>query len=383
MSDTAAVAVVGGGLAGSASAVALAAAGLETVHFAPRAPADRRTSALMLPSLEFLKRTGLVPDPAAVGTALTEIRIIDATDRLVRAGETLFAAAEFGFEAFGYNIANTVLHEAFAARADGLETLTTVDAPATELARDGAGFAIRAGRRSYRAALLVGADGRGSNVRAFADISARVHRYAQSALVADLELERPLGGTSVEFHYPDGPFTLVPAGGNAANLVWIDRPEALRAAGDGAALTAAIAEKSSRLFGNIEVAAGPHTFELASLTATALAADGAVLVGEAAHAVAPIGAQGLNMGLRDVAKLADLAAAADPGEDGWAQVVGTAYDESRMGDVRRTTTMVDTLFRSLIWGFLPADAARSAGLAALRNLAPLRRRAFEMGMGGQ
>lgn len=382
MSANAEVAVVGGGLVGAAAAAALAAAGLSTVHFAPPAPTDRRTSALMVPTLDFLTRTGLVGDPAAVGTALTEIRIIDATGRLVRAGESLFEAAEFGFPAFGYNIANTVLHERFAARAAGLDNLTTVAAPATGFAREAAAFVIEAGRRTFRAGLLVGADGRGSKVRDFAGISARVHRYEQAALVADLRLERPLGTTSVEFHYPEGPFTLVPAGGAAANLVWIDRPEVLREAREATALGPALAERSSRLFGQIEVTAGPHVFELASGTAGSLAADGIVLVGEAAHAVPPIGAQGLNMGLRDVADLADLAAGAARRETGWAKAVGAAYHQARMADVRRTTAMVDTLFRSLVWGFLPADVARSAGLMALRNLGPLRRRAFEMGMGG-
>jgi len=383
MSAPAEVAVVGGGLVGTAAAVALAAAGVRTVHFAPPAPADRRTSALMVPSLEFLKRTGLVDAPEAIGTALTKIRIIDATGRLVRAGESLFEASEFGFAAFGSNIANTMLHEAFAARAAGLGNLTTVAAPATGFGREEKGFAIQSGRRTFRAGLLVGADGRGSKVRAFAGISARVHRYEQAALVADLKLERPIGTTSVEFHYPDGPFTLVPAGGRVANLVWIDRPEVLREAREATALGPALAEKSSRLFGDIEVTAGPHVFELANLTADALAADGVVLVGEAAHAVPPIGAQGLNMGLRDVADLADLTAGAARRETGWAPAVGAAYQEARMGDVRRTTAMVDTLFRSLVAGFGPADVARSAGLMALRNLRPLRKRAFEMGMGGR
>ncbi|HUV32387.1 MAG TPA: FAD-dependent monooxygenase [Devosiaceae bacterium] len=381
MSVRADVAVVGGGLSGTAAAVAAAAAGLTTVHFAPPAPPDRRTSALMLPSIAFLTEAGLIADAAAIGTPLAQIRIIDATRRLVRAGETLFEAGEFGFEAFGYNIANSALLKAFGVRVASFDNLTVVAAPAGGLAREAQRFSLEADGQRYSASVLVGADGRQSGVRAFAGIGARVHPFEQAALVADLSLERPLGQCSVEFHYENGPFTLVPAGGARANLVWIDRRGALDAARERAALEAAILEKTSRLFGAASVTAGPHIFDLASLTADSAAAPGIVLVGEAAHAFPPIGAQGLNIGLRDVAELGRLALAATPADADWATRLSAGYAAARRADVARTGLMVDTLFRSLISGLLPADLARSAGMMALRNIAPLRRTAFETGMG--
>src|SRR5690606_14620004 len=88
--------VVGGGLAGLAAAVAVARSGLETVHLAPKGPRDQRTSALMMPSVDYLRSAGLIDDPSSVGHPLTQIRIIDATKRLIRAPETLFDSAEAG-----------------------------------------------------------------------------------------------------------------------------------------------------------------------------------------------------------------------------------------------------------------------------------------------
>src|SRR5690606_15928230 len=99
MSAPVQAAVVGGGLTGVAAAIVCARAGLETVHLAPPAPPDRRTSALMQPSVDFLHSAGLVDVPESIGNPLTRIRIIDATGRLIRAPETLFDAAEIGLAA--------------------------------------------------------------------------------------------------------------------------------------------------------------------------------------------------------------------------------------------------------------------------------------------
>ncbi len=377
--------VVGGGLAGLAAAVAVARAGLSTIHLAPKGPPDRRTSALMLPSVEYLASAGLLEDPAAIGHPLTQIRIVDATGHLIRAPETLFDAAEFGMPAFGWNLPNVRLTESFETARAALPNLTVLETPVTAVSRAPGGWALTlADGSQISTALLVGADGKKSLIRSAAGFVTREHQFDQSALVCDLELGRPLAGASIEFHYPQGPWTLVPAGDNRANLVWIDDLDTLKAAQasgeDG--LRTTFLEKSQRLFGNIRLLTPAHVFPLSTLSVDRAGMDGIVLVGESAHAFPPIGAQGLNLGLRDVADLAAALTSRAPGAD-WAIRVSDDYSARRSADLARTGSMVDALFRSLLSGMLPTQALRAGGLWALKLVPPLRRQAFGIGMGSR
>lgn len=383
MKQDADIIVVGGGLAGLAAAAGLARLGLAIIHLAPAAPPDRRTSALMMPSVDFLRQSGLIDDPASIGHALEAIRIIDATPRLIRAPETLFEAEEIGLDAFGWNFANAVLLEKFQAAAPA-GSIDTRNLAVTDYARDGAlGAVTLADGTKLRAPLIVGADGKKSLIRAKAGIGTREHAFAQSALVCDLELARPIGGTSIEFHYPHGPFTLVPAGGRKANLVWIDEQQVLREAQSGGpeTLLAALHEKSQRLFGAISIVSPSFIFPLSALSVTRAGQDGAALVGESAHAFPPIGAQGLNLGLRDVADLVDAISAADRSRPDWGVTASHDYATRRAGDLARTGSMVDTLFRSLLADMLPTQTLRAGGLWALKLSPGLRKQAFSLGMG--
>ncbi|MEO6015361.1 MAG: FAD-dependent monooxygenase [Devosia sp.] len=378
--------VVGGGLAGLAAAVAVAKAGLETVHLVPKGPADRRTSALMQPAVDYLKSARLVPDPSAIGHPLTQIRIIDATHRLIRAPETLFDSAEAGLTAFGWNLPNVKLAEAFEAARTALPNLSTIETTLDDLEVGPAGSTLELGNgETLTADLVIGADGKKSRVRESAGFRARENGFTQAALVCDLGLERPIRGTSVEFHYENGPFTLVPAGGNRANLVWIDERDTLKSAQESGKenLAALFREKSQRLFGAIELLTPTHMFLLSTLTVDIAGKDGVVLVGEAAHAFPPIGAQGLNLSLRDVADLAASLAATDLTQSGFARIVSDDYARRRAADLARTGTVVDTLFRSLLAEFLPLQTVRAGGLWALKLVPPLRKAAFDIGMGAR
>jgi 2-octaprenyl-6-methoxyphenol hydroxylase len=338
----------------------------------------------MLPSVDYLREAGLVPDPAAVGHPLTQIRIIDATRRLIRAPETLFDSAEFGLPAFGWNFPNVKLAEAFEAARAGLTNLRTIETVLDDLEITDDGALLRLGNgETLRAGLVIGADGKKSRVRESAGFRAREHGFTQAALVCDLQLERPIGGASIEFHYEQGPFTLVPPGGNRANLVWIDDREVLKAAQEGGKehLATLFREKSQRLFGKIELLTPAHVFLLSTLTVDVAGRDNVVLVGEAAHAFPPIGAQGLNLGLRDVADLAASLAATDRTTPGFGRALAAHYASRRAADLARTGTMVDTLFRSLLAEFVPAQAARAGGLWALKLVPQLRKSAFDIGMG--
>jgi 2-octaprenyl-6-methoxyphenol hydroxylase len=381
--QSAEIIVVGGGLAGLAAAVSLARSGHEVIHLAPAAPPDRRTSALMMPSVEFLLSSGLIDSAESVGHPLTAIRIIDATPRLIRAPETLFDAREAGLDAFGWNFGNATLLASFQAAAPATG-LTTRNAAVTAYRREnGLGIVTLADGSTLAAPLVVGADGKKSLVRTEAGLPARENKFEEAALVCDLDLGRSIGGTSIEFHYPHGPFTLVPAGGNRANLVWIDEEKVLREtqASGPEALLAAFRARSQNLFGSIALASPSFVFPLSVLSVAEAGRDGTVLVGESAHAFPPIGAQGLNLGLRDVADLVAVLTETDRAAPDWAQRASEAYAARRAGDLARTGTMVDALFRSLLGEMLPSQALRAGGLWALKLMPSLRRQAFSIGMG--
>jgi 2-octaprenyl-6-methoxyphenol hydroxylase len=384
MSENTDILVVGGGLVGQIAAISLARLGHDVVHLAPDAPEDRRTSALMQPAIAFLKKHGLLENPAAIGHELARIRIIDATDRLLRAPETLFDAKEGGGDAFGWNLPNAALLAHLKTIAAGTAHLRAyTDALAGLQVFDTHVEAVTASGRLLIAALVVGADGKRSLVRTASGFRSRETAYKQSALVCDLELERGLGETSVEFHYPNGPFTLVPAGGARANLVYIDAPEPL------AEIRALPPEMQAErfaacahnLFGRMKVLTPTAVFPLSSLAVPEAGKDGVVLVGEAAHAFPPIGAQGLNLGLRDVADLADFVSMADTTQPGWGRKLSERFAARRSGDLARTGLVVDGLFRSLLSAQLPAQMVRSGGLWALRSIPALRKQAFSLGMG--
>lgn len=376
--------VVGGGLTGISAGVSVARLGFSTTHLSPVVAEDRRTSALMGPSVRFLEEQEFVASPDEIGTALSGIRIIDATQRLVRAPETFFDSAEIGQKAFGWNFPNTALGEALGAQSEKLDNYRALDTSLETMTEIAGGYEVATvdGQR-LTCRMVVGADGKKSRVRQLAGIDVRQHAFSQSALVCDLTLSRPLDGTSVEFHYPKGPFTLVPAGGNKSNLVWIDDHQSLQSVieGDAGELPATFRQKAQNLFGPIELQTKPILFPLSRLTAKVAGKAGVALVGESMHAFPPIGAQGLNLGLRDVADLIAVLKDADRAKPDWAHIAAGAYATQRAGDLLRTSSMVDALFRSLLADMLPMQALRAGGLWALRLAPKLRQQAFEIGMG--
>lgn len=376
------VAIVGGGAAGTAAAILAAIAGLKTVHYAPAGRiAAGRTAALLQGSIEFLGSIDVWPHLERHAAPLRAIRLVDATGRLLRAPEVTFHASEIGRPVFGFNIPNSALVDALQDHERAFDEISVLAEPATRIepGEDSVRIVSESGAR--RARLVVGADGARSAARHAAGIDARSWDYGQAALVTTLAIEHPHGGVSTEFHTPHGPFTLVPLPGDRASLVWVDRPEILRLAVDldRDKLGRMISEKAHFIHGDMGVDSDPAVYPLSASLAERYAARRIVLVGEAAHLFPPIGAQGLNLGFRDVAALRLLFGAYrdDPGT---AQAL-ESYDRRRRGDIRMKTLAVDALNRTLLSDFLPMQLVRSLGIGALRAIPVLRRAAIRQGLG--
>lgn len=377
--------VVGAGPAGLTAAIALASAGIETILLARRLTSvDNRTTALLAGSVTALSTLGVWDGCRAQAAPLCTMRIVDDTARLLRAPEVRFFASDIGLDAFGHNIENRHLIAALESRAAALPFLRRIECDARALRIDQSQVAIAlAGGGTLTAPLVVGADGRRSLCRAAAGITTHGWRYPQSALTLNLRHSRSHRDTSTEFHTETGPFTLVPLPGLRSSLVCVEDPnEAERlAALDEEALSREVERRSHSILGKIHVEAGRGLFPLAVETATTFAATRVALVGEAAHVIPPIGAQGLNLGLRDAATVAELAVAARrAGEDIGAPSLLSRYDALRRADVRSRTFAVDLLNRTLLSSFLPLHGARGFGLYLLDRVGPLRRALMREGV---
>lgn len=380
------VVVVGAGPAGLATAIGLAARGVPTALVTgPDRGADHRTTALLEGSVRILEEFGVWGDLAPKAAPLRDMRIADATRRLVRAPEVTFRASEIGLEAFGYNIENDALRNGLLAIAlerpnlhiarTALEHITFAPDALTLHLAEGA---------PLKARLVAGADGRNSTVRAAAGIKVRAHAYPQVAFTATVRHARPHEDTSTEFHTETGPFTLVPLPGDRSSIVCVvSEREAIRLLGlDDAALARDLEARASSVLGRFEMEGGRGAFPLAAETAETVVGERIALLSEAAHIMPPIGAQGLNLGLRDAAALVDVASDAFArGRDAGSPEVLSRYALARERDISGRMRAVDLLNRSLLSDLAPIQGLRGFGLYLLDRVGPLRRTLMRLGVG--
>ena len=415
-------AVIGAGPTGLVAALALARMGVEVALVAPAAvgsrqsavgrcerrglpPADQRTTALVGPSIALLRNLGVwgaepaigqtTADcrlPTAVGsdpeglTPITAVRIADDRSGLIRAPELLFRASELGLESFGANIANPILLAGLGMAAERAARLVRVEtAGVTSLAPGPQSVRLELAEGGVvEAALAVAADGRNSIARKAAGIAADTWAYPQSALVTRFRHSRPHGGVVNELHRDAGPLTSVPLPGDASALVWVEEPAAAQdlARLDDRAFAALIEERLQGVLGAVSDLAPRGLHPLIGLRARSMTGPRVALVGEAAHVVPPVGAQGLNIGLRDAAELADCAAAAKAGGgDIGGPGVLAAYERARRWDVLGRSVSIDLLNRSLLADMLPVDMLRGLAAHLAAAFAPLRHLLMQEGMG--
>jgi len=385
MSDKSGAIVVGGGPAGLTAAIALASSGIATALVSTRpAQADNRTSFLVASSVAALTALGVWELCEAQAAPLRVMRLVDDTSRLWRAPEVKFVAYEIGLDAFGYNIENRHLVAALESRTRALPALRPREDEVLDISPGDEAVAVTLkGGETLSAALVIGADGRRSLCREAAGIGMNERRYRQTALTVNFAHSRPHRDTSTEFHTASGPFTLVPLPGNRSSLVWVLQPgEAdVVAALDDAELSAEIEYRSHSILGKVAVEPGRGLFPLQVATARRFAANRIALVGEAAHVVPPIGAQGLNLGLRDAASIAEAALAAErAGHDIGGPEVMARYERMRRADVGSRTFAIDVLNRTLLTDFLPVQGARGLALYAIDQIGPLRRALMREGV---
>jgi 2-octaprenyl-6-methoxyphenol hydroxylase len=368
------VAVIGGGLAGMIAAIALGRGGRNVALIAPSAPReDRRTTALMDQSIRFLDRLTLWDRLKPAAAPLATMRIIDGTNRLLRAPTATFRSAEVGLEAFGYNFPNKALMDVLEAAivAEGNISRFTAFADAIEVSADRVAITLSDGDTMV-ADFAIGADGRKSKLRETVGIDTRNWSYPQSAMVLNFAHSLPHENISTEFHTESGPFTQVPLPGQRSSLVWVQSPSDAQARSELslAELSNVVEERMQSLLGKVTVEDGVQIWPLSSMMAHRSGKGRVALIGEAAHVFPPIGAQGLNLSLRDVMALTDILCART--ELPIAADTGNQFDRKRRADIMTRTASVDVLNRSLLSDFLPMQVLRAAGLHILAAVPPFR-----------
>ncbi len=367
--------VAGTGPAGLIAALSFAGAGFAVTLVGPEPNIeDGRTTALMNPALETLERIGVLTALSDQSAPLKIMRIVDATERLIRSTPATFHAGDIGEERFGLNIPNKVL---VATLAQAVAANTSIDWKKTLVESWNPGSDEAVARlvdgSEVSGKLVVAADGRMSPARQAAGISVSSHPFPQAALVLNFGHTLDHNFTSTEFHTQTGPFTQVPLpGGRRSSLVCVVRPETASelAALDDDALSLHIERRMQSMLGRVAVEPKRQIYPLSTSTPKRFARNRVALVGEAAHVFPPIGAQGLNLGIRDIGDLVDVSAKnrSDPGSD----KAMITYDLRRRPDIVARTSAVNLLNRSLLSNMLPAQIARSATLELLGRFAPLR-----------
>ncbi|MBE7185464.1 MAG: UbiH/UbiF family hydroxylase [Methylobacterium mesophilicum] len=374
--------VVGAGPVGSLAALALARDGFNVALIGPEPAADRRTTAIMTPALRWLGELGIAAKLEAQSAPLRVMRIVDATARLVRSPPVTFRASEIGQDGFGLNVPNAILNEVLAEAVAAQPGLERVKVSATHwLTEGGEAIATLSDGTVARAKLVVAADGRMSLARQAAGITLARESLPQSALVLNFAHSRDHGYVSTEFHTETGPFTQVPLPGRRSSLVWVESPA--RAAAlermEAGELSRAVENKMQSMLGEVNVEEGRQIYPLSSALPRAYAARRVMLAGEAAHVFPPIGAQGLNLGIRDIRDIVAVAGRnrQEPGAD----AALSEYDRKRRLDVVTRSAGVGLLNRSLLSGMLPMQLARHAALSTLDRWAPVRGLAMRLGLG--
>ena len=378
--------IVGSGATGLALALALAQRGqASTLIGKLDMRKTGRTVALFEGSVRFFRNINLLHELEPCAAPLQTMRIIDDTGSLFRPPPASFKARELGLDAFGMNIENHRLVDILSQKVKSNPLIHFQEkwVEDFEFGAEKAKVTLD-DKTELSSQLIVAADGINSPARKAAHIATSAWSYPQMALTCILAHQKPHNEISTEFHTRQGPFTLVPLVGTSesahrSSLVWLMEPkrdEKLQHLLP-EQLAWEIEKQAQSFLGKMSLEVAAHIFPMRGMIAKPIYGRRLALIGEAAHAFPPIGAQGLNLGLRDVAHLVDvLEKVNDPG----AESVLMAYEHARQGDIALRAGGVDVLNRSLLAQMLPFDFLRGAGLLTIANLGPLRKLVMRTGL---
>lgn len=387
--------IAGGGLVGNALAIALALGGIRVTVIDPLpreaqldASFDGRTSAIASGSVRILTHIGAWAHIAPHAQPIHDIRVCDQD----KPGYVHYSDADVG-EPFGYIVENAILRRGLYLALEATQGITVINGKVAGFTRDGsAATAQLEDGTELRAPLLIAADGRFSKLREQAGITHRVISYDQTAIVCVIEHEHPHAGLALEKFYPAGPFAALPLkpldGINRSGIVWTehdtDAPHYVALPEDefNAELQRRLGDARDGYWGKAKVVGKRFSYPLKLMHAEQFIAPRFALVGDAAHGIHPIAGQGVNLGYRDVAVLAELLLAQRAlGLDLGADDVLARYQRWRKFDSVSMTASTDILNRLFSNNLPGMSLIRRAGMVAVNNMPPLKQFFMRHAMG--
>jgi 2-octaprenyl-6-methoxyphenol hydroxylase len=382
------IVIIGAGHAGLWLGTGLARAGLGVLVIDPDAPSaaadaasDGRTLALLGGSHAVGQRLGLWPALTGITQSVTRVEVQDTAS----GSGVLYTPAELGVDIFAWGVENRPLRAALAG------TFLTAAGPAAWVQGRLAGLRRRSDTvivelddgTELQAALVIGADGRASRLRDLLHIQVSRFGYGQAALALVVAHDRPHGDTVRERLRPSGPLALLPLPGERCGVTWVEpEAEARRLAALARAELLAILDREiGGTLGKLRLASPVAVWPLGAQHARRYVAPRAALIGDAAHGVHPIHAQGFNMGVADIGVLAELLLAAHArDQDLGAPSLLLAYERARWWDNERRLRLTDGLNRLFSNDLTSARLLRGAVLRALDTIPPLKALAVREGM---
>jgi 2-octaprenyl-6-methoxyphenol hydroxylase len=382
--DRADVLIAGGGHVGLSLALALRTAepdlAVTVVDAAPPEviARDNRASAIAAAGRRLLDQLGAWQAIADDAQPITDMVITDSrTGDAVRPVFLTFDGRASDGEPFAHMVANRDMVGALRARAEDAGTRLIASDSVTDFTAGAADVACRLGSGGMiRARLLVAADGGRSRLRDLAGIGTVTWPYRQSGIVVTVAHERPHNGRAVEHFLPGGPFAILPLKGNRSSLVWSEREDIARriVAGDADLFRYELERRFGRRLGAIEPLGKPRAFPLGLTLARAFVKERFALAGDAAHGIHPIAGQGLNLGFRDVAALAETIVEAHRlGLDIGSSAVLERYQTWRRFDSFEMGVVTDVLNRLFSNDNPVLRLARDVGLGVVDRLPSLKR----------
>lgn len=371
------IAIIGKGPVGMLAALALAKKNIPSYIIGhPAKILDKRTTAIMMPGIRFLDQLQLWQELKQFAAPLQAMRVIDATNRPIRSREVFFAAKEIGETAFGYNIPNEALNTSLARAIAKNAAITELESNVSSYDFDNVAGYLEDGQ-IIKAKLFIAADGRNSMTRQALNIATSVTSHQQVAFVTSFTHEYEHNNISTEIHTDQGPFTQVPLIGKKSSLIWTvtakNAPAIQQLKGED--LAEHLQEKMHAMLGLIKIETELQAWPLRSVIANELVKHPVLLIGEAAHSFPPIGAQGLNLSLRDVQALYSLI---EPELD--IAKLTIDYTKNRKADIKARAVAVRLLNNSLRSNILLWQLIRAFGFELLHNNKNLRHKFMQEGL---